>query len=46
MRQTKRAGAKLFVGYGGQTIEILDRTGGEVGEAQSFVAELGVIWLV
>lgn len=30
MRQTHRAGEKLFVDYAGQTVEIIDRASGEV----------------
>ena len=41
MRQTHRAGEKLFVDYAGQTVEVIDRTTGEVRTAQIFVAVLG-----
>jgi transposase len=41
MRQTHRAGEKLFVDYAGQTVEVIDRTSGEVRMAQIFVAVLG-----
>ena len=41
MRQTHRAGEKLFVDYAGQTVEILDRQTGELKTAQIFVAVLG-----
>ena len=41
MRQTHRAGEKLFVDYAGQTAEVIDRTSGEVRTAQIFVAVLG-----
>jgi len=41
MRQTHRAGEKLFVDYAGPTIEIIDAATGEVREAQLFVAVLG-----
>jgi transposase len=41
MRQTHRAGEKLFVDYAGQTVEIIDRATGEVRAAQIFVAVLG-----
>ena len=41
MRQTHRAGDKLFVDYAGQTVPVTDRTTGEVREAQIFVAVLG-----
>ena len=41
MRQDHRAGEKLFVDYAGQTVPIVDRTTGEIREAQIFVAVLG-----
>lgn len=41
MRQTHRAGEKLFVDYAGQTMPIVDRQTGEVRDAQVFVAVLG-----
>jgi transposase len=41
MRQSHRAGEKLFVDYAGQTAEVVDRTTGEIREAQIFVAVLG-----
>jgi len=41
MRQTHRAGEKLFVDYAGQTVEVIDRHTGEVRSAQIFVAVLG-----
>jgi len=41
MRQTHRAGEKLFIDYAGQTVEIIDRQTGEVKHAQIFVAVLG-----
>ncbi len=41
MRQTHRAGEKLFVDYAGPTIEFIDAATGEVREAQLFVAVLG-----
>ena len=41
MRQSHRAGEKLFVDYAGQTAEVVDRTSGEVRQAQIFVAVLG-----
>lgn len=41
MRQTHRAGEKTFVDYAGQTVGVVDRTTGEVREAQIFVAVLG-----
>ena len=41
MRQTHRAGEKLFVDYAGQTIPIVDPGSGEIRYAQIFVAVLG-----
>lgn len=41
MRQPHRAGEKLFVDYAGQTAAVVDRTTGEMREAQIFVAVLG-----
>ena len=41
MRQEHRAGEKLFVDYAGQTVEVLERSTGEVKQAQIFVAVLG-----
>ena len=41
MRQTHRAGEKLFVDYAGQTVDIVERSTGEVRCAQIFVAVLG-----
>jgi transposase len=41
MRQTHRAGEKLFVDYAGSTVEVVDPTTGEVREANIFVAVLG-----
>jgi transposase len=41
MRQTHRAGEKLFVDYAGQTVDVVERSTGEVREAQIFVAVLG-----
>jgi transposase len=41
MRQTHRAGEKLFVDYAGQRIEVIDRHTGEVRTAELFVAVLG-----
>jgi len=41
LRQTYRAGEKLFVDYAGQTVGIVDRQTGEEREAQIFVAVLG-----
>ncbi len=41
MRQHHRAGEKLFVDYAGQTVPVIDRSTGEVRQAQIFVATLG-----
>ena len=41
MRQTHRAGEKLFVDYAGQTVPIVDPATGEAYDAQVFVAVLG-----
>ena len=41
MRQTHRAGEKVFVDYAGQTASVVDRSTGEVRDAQIFVAVLG-----
>jgi transposase len=41
MRQTHRAGEKLFVDYAGQTLAITDAATGEIKQAQVFVAVLG-----
>lgn len=41
LRQTHRAGEKLFVDYAGPTLDIIDRETGEVRTAQIFVAVLG-----
>jgi transposase len=41
MRQTQRAGEKLFVDYAGQSIPVVNRHRGEVHEAAIFVAVLG-----
>jgi len=41
MRQTHRAGEKLFVDYAGQTVEVIDQRTGEVRTAQIFIAVLG-----
>ncbi len=41
MRQTHTPGEKLFVDYAGQTIPIIDGLGGEIRQAQLFVAVLG-----
>ena len=41
MRQTHRAGEKLFVDYAGHTVEVVDPGSGEIRTAQIFVAVLG-----
>jgi transposase len=41
MRQSHRAGEKLFVDDAGHTVAIVERNTGEVREAQIFVAVLG-----
>jgi len=41
MRQEHRAGEKLFVDYAGQSVALIDRTTGELRQAQIFVAVLG-----
>jgi len=41
MRQTHRAGEKLFVDYSGDGIEYIDRETGEVRRAELFLAVLG-----
>jgi len=41
LRQTHRAGEKLFVDYAGQTVPIIDGDSGEIHTAQIFVAVLG-----
>src|SRR5882724_9519303 len=41
MRQTHRAGEKLFIDYAGPTVSFVNAATGEVREAQVFVAVLG-----
>lgn len=41
MRQTHKAGDKVFVDYAGQTIDIIDPDTGEIRAAQIFVGVLG-----
>ena len=41
MRQTHKAGDKVFVDYAGQTVEIIDPDTGEIREAQIFIGALG-----
>ena len=41
MRQSHKAGEKMFVDYAGQTFPVIDRYTGEIREAQLFVAVLG-----
>lgn len=41
MRQSHKAGDKVFVDYAGQTVKVIDPDTGEVREAQIFVGVLG-----
>ena len=41
MRQSHRAGEKLFIDYAGQTVPVIDPETGEISEVQIFVATLG-----
>jgi len=41
LRQEHRAGEKLFIDYAGQTVPIVNRTTGEITQAQIFLAVLG-----
>jgi transposase len=41
LRQTHRAGERMFVDYAGQTVAVVDPNSGEVRQAQIFVAVLG-----
>ena len=41
LRQEHRAGERLFIDYAGQTVPIVDRSTGEIIEAQIFLATLG-----
>ena len=41
MRQTYKAGEKMFVDYAGQTVPVSERHTGRVQEAQIFIAALG-----
>jgi transposase len=41
MRQSHKAGEKLFVDYAGLTVPLIDRATGEIHEVQIFVATLG-----
>ena len=41
MRQTHRAGEKVFIDYAGQTVPVIDRVTGEIHPAHVFVAVLG-----
>jgi transposase len=41
MRFNHRAGEKLFVDYAGQTVPVIDKSTGEIREAQVFVATMG-----
>ncbi len=46
LRQVHVAGEKCFVDYAGPTMPIVDRTTGEIREAQIFVAALGASHLI
>ena len=41
MRQAHRAGARMFVDYAGQTVELIDGRSGEIRQAQIFGAVMG-----
>ena len=41
LRQEHRAGEKVFVDYAGQTVPVIDRSTGEIHEAEVFVGVLG-----
>ena len=41
MHQTYRAGEKMFVDYAGMSVDVIERSTGEVKKAQVFVAVLG-----
>lgn len=41
MRQSHRAGEKLFVDYAGQTMPVVDSQSGELHDAEIFIAVLG-----
>ena len=41
MRQSHRAGEKLFVDYAGQSLDIVNSQSGEIHQAQVFIAVLG-----
>jgi transposase len=41
LRQTHKAGEKMFVDYAGQTVPVIDRQTGQAREAQVFVGVLG-----
>jgi len=41
LRQEHRAGEKLFIDYAGQTVSVIDRSTGEIRQAQIFLATLG-----
>ena len=43
MRQTHRAGEKLFVDFSGMTVPLADRQTGEIRQAQVFVAVLALL---
>ena len=41
LRQSHKAGEKMFVDYAGQTVPMIERSSGQILEAQIFVAVLG-----
>ena len=41
MRQTDRAGEKLFIDYSGDTVPVINAVTGEILQAQIFVASMG-----
>jgi transposase len=41
LRQTHKAGEKMFIDYAGQIVPVIDRSTGQIREAQLFVAVLG-----
>jgi len=41
MRQSHRAGEKLFIDYSGDTVAVIDAVTGEIAQAQIFIASMG-----
>lgn len=41
MRQTHRAGEKLFIDYSGDTVRVINAVTGEIRQAQIFIASMG-----